>query len=252
MAQGHWGATGGSKPRATVRLRAQAAAVPVWPGPIVPAPPPVQIGRQEPRLCLGVRVSCYLDSQRPVGPTRLSTSGPPHPPIHGPSNTRPHSHLPAFPRSKASSARATGGGDGETMSTRKVTIIPSARLRPCSVLISGPKAPQVGEQAEGGSLEPTEAGVPRFSLRVNPLPSVDTSAGPSSVRGGPHSCPEAVVTRSKRGAHTGKVEAEVGSEPRCRPRPHSPPGPRSPHPQCGRHTETPRTGPEGKDRAGGK
>lgn len=85
---------------------------------------------------------------------------------------------------------------------------------------------------------------------MNPLPSLDTGAGPSSVGGGPHSRPGAVVTSSKRGAHTGKVEAEVGSEPRCSLRPHSPSEPPSPHLQCGRHAETPHTGPGGKGRAG--
>lgn len=85
---------------------------------------------------------------------------------------------------------------------------------------------------------------------MNPLPSLDTGAGPSSVGGGPHSRPGAVVTSSKRGAHTGKVEAEVGSEPRCPLRPHSPSEPPSPHLQCARHAETPHTGPGGKGRAG--
>lgn len=85
---------------------------------------------------------------------------------------------------------------------------------------------------------------------MNPLPSLDTGAGPSSIGGGPHSRPGAVVTSSKRGAHTGKVEAEVGSEPRCPLRPHSPSEPPSPHLQCARHAETPHTGPGGKGRAG--
>lgn len=84
-----------------------------------PHPTPSAEGRQEPRLCLPVRVSCNLDSQRPVGPTRPSPSGPPHPLIHGLSNARPHSQLPALLRPKATSARAPGGRAGRQCRPRR-------------------------------------------------------------------------------------------------------------------------------------
>lgn len=114
------------------------------------------------------------------------------------------------PEAKGHLCLSPWGEGGGTMSTTKVTIIPSAQLRPALSSFRAPYSPpgwgvgRAGQPAADGSwgsevLSPCE-----------PLPSLDTGAGPSSVRGGPRSHPGAVVTRSRRGAHTGKVEAEVG------------------------------------------
>lgn len=96
------------------------------------------------------------------------------------------------------------------MSTTKVTIIPSAQLRPALSSFRAPYSPPGWGVRRGGQPAADGSWGSEVLSPCEPLPSLDTGAGPSSVRGGPRSHPGAVVTRSRRGAHTGKVEAEVG------------------------------------------